>query len=161
MKKRVFKLMAIFTLCVFAATIATAQSGTDLQLRRALYFTGNKPGAIDLKNDKYVAENGVMNLKKGEAFKTEGAHFYFYFGFIAFRDPIGPQFQTYVQYQSKLQSIGNTTTFLNNEKTRQGVFPLKLQSGRNVIKVVIDPFQKTAETDENNNSFTVTIVVVD
>jgi hypothetical protein len=160
MKQKVFKLKVICALCMFAATVASAQTRTDLHLRRALYFTG-KPGAIDLKNDKYVAENGVMNLKKSEAFKTEGEYFYFYLGFIAFREPSGPQFQTHVQYQSKLQSIGNTTTFLNNEKTRQGVFPLKLQTGRNVIKIVIDPFQKTAETDENNNSFTVTIVVVD
>ncbi len=161
MKKRASKIITIFTLCALAATVVSAQPRTDLQLRRALYFTGNNPSAIDMKNDKYVAENGVMNIKKSEAFKTEGAYFYFYLGFIAFRDPAGPQFQTYVQYQSKLQSIGNTTTFLNNEKSRQGVFPLKLQTGRNVIKVVIDPFQKTTETDENNNSFTVTIVVVD
>jgi hypothetical protein len=161
MKNKVFNLIAICALCMFASFAAFAQTRTDLQLRRALYFTGNEPGDIDLKNDKYVAENGVMNLKKSEAFKTEGAYFYFYFGFIAFREPAGLQFQTYVQYQSKLQTIGNTTTFLNNEKTRQGVFPLKLQMGRNVIKAVIDPFQKTAETDENNNSFTVTIVVVE
>ena len=159
MKSNMSQLIAILATCAVAATAAQAQTGTDLTLRRALYFTGKKFDSIDLKNDKYVAENKFITLHKTDAFKTEGEYLYFYFGYIAFREPGGPQFQTHVQYKLEKSSIGVETVFLNNSKTRQGVLPLKLRKGRNVITAVIDPFQKTAETNEANNSFHVTIMV--
>ena len=127
MKTNLSRLIVVIVTCAFGATPAPAQTRTDLTLRRALYLTGKKYDSIDLKNDKYVAENKYITLNKTDAFKIEGGFLYFYVGFIAMREPNGTQFQTYVQYKLEKESVGVETVFLNNSQTRQGVLPLKLR----------------------------------
>jgi subtilase family serine protease len=39
------------------------------------------------------------------------------------------------------------------------VFASKLKVGENHLTVEVDPYKKTAETNENNNRFEVTIIV--
>ena len=46
-----------------------------------------------------------------------------------------------------------------NDATRVGVLPVKLAAGVNKVTFQIDPYKKTAESDEGNNSFAVTIIV--
>jgi subtilase family serine protease len=39
------------------------------------------------------------------------------------------------------------------------VLPVKLADGVHKLTVTLDPYAKTQESDENNNSFTLTVVV--
>jgi len=67
---------------------------------------------------------------------------------------------TYGQYTVQtLGTTGNTIVFANSESTKQQVLPVKLAPGKNVVTFAIDPAKKIVETDESNNSITVTIVV--
>jgi hypothetical protein len=56
-------------------------------------------------------------------------------------------------------TCGNTVHFADKAETRQGVFPVKLADGVHKLMFRIDPYAKTQESDEQNNSFIVTVVV--
>lgn len=157
MKTRLSMMIGVAALLLLSASFAYGQE-TDLSMRRALYFTGAKTDHIDLKNDKYVGENKVMKLKKGEATSCEGNECTFNIGFIAFRQPGKGELSTYALLQTT-GLVGNTVYFKDKETTRQGVLPLKLAMGRNQVTFQIDPYNKTPETDKTNNSFSVWIVV--
>ena len=134
----------------------------DLSMRRALYFTGARASEIDTKNDKYVAENNSMTLRKSDATKCEAGTCVFNLGFIAFRTPAAGSgvLSTYALIQVEGGGlVGNTVYFSASDATRTGVFPVKLSEGVNKVTFQIDPYKKTAESDEGNNSFAVTIVV--
>jgi hypothetical protein len=133
---------------------------TDLSARRALYFTGQKTEKIDLKNDKYVAADKAITLKKSEATACDSEGCTFNVGFIAFRtSPVGA-LKTYALLQGAgIGIVGNTVQFADKETTRQGVLSLKLKVGRNKVTFQIDPYNETPETDETNNSFSVWISV--
>jgi len=129
----------------------------DLSMRDALYFTGAKTDKIDLKNDKYVTGGGTMELKKSQATNCEGNTCDFNIGFIAFRSGnVNGELSSYGLLQvEKGGLVGNTVYFASGEKTKQGVLPLKLKMGMNKVTFTIDPYKKTAESNEDNNSFTV------
>ncbi len=129
----------------------------DLSMRDALYFTGAKTDKIDLKNDKYAVKDGTMELKKSQATSCDGDTCDFNIGFIAFRSGnVNGELSSYGLLQvEKGGLVGNTVYFASGEKTKQGVLPLKLKMGMNKVTFTIDPYKKTAESNEDNNSFTV------
>ena len=152
------------TVCACLLLVAQLVQGqevrTDLTMRRALYFTGARTDKIDLKSDRYVAENGTMTLRQSAATKCEDGGCYFNLGFIAFREPASASaLSTYGLIQAAGNLVGNTVYFAANEKVKQGVFPVKLALGANKVTFQIDPYKKTSEWNENNNSFSVTIIV--
>jgi hypothetical protein len=155
-----FYAVGIFAISLLSTASAFGQAATtDLSMRRALYFTGGKPDKIDTKTDRYVAENGTMNLTQSDATKCEAGGCYFNVGFIAFRQPSRGTLSTYALIQAAAGLVGNTVYFADKEGTKQGVLPVKLHVGSNKVTFQIDPYKKTPESDENNNTFSVTIVV--
>ena len=148
-----------------AALAAGQRPTTDLSMRRALYFTGAKTNAIDTRaaargGDPYVVEGGVMTLRKSQAAKCEAGGCHFNFGFIAFRTPASGALSTYGLIEvAGGGTVGNTVYFPDGETVREGVFPVKLAAGVQKLTFKIDPYAKTQESDERNNSFTVTVVV--
>ncbi len=155
MKNKFYVLITTFAFVFISAVSASAQ--TDLSMRLALYSTGAKTDKIDLKNDKYVAKGGTMELNKSQAKSCNGNTCEFNIGFIAFRSGnVDGELSTYGLFQLKNdEMVGNTVSFADKEKTKQGVHSLKLQMGMNKVTFTIDPYKKTAETNEDNNSFSV------
>ena len=155
-----FYALGILAISLLSTTQVFGQrAATDLSMRRALYFTGSKTDKIDPKNDKYVAENGSITISQSSATKCEDGGCYFNIGFIAFRKPSAGVLSTYGLIQAASGLVGNTVYFADSEAIKQGVFPVKLAIGSNKLTFQIDPYKKMAETDENNNSFSVTITV--
>lgn len=155
--------------CAFALTVLPTQSAgqsltTDLSMRRALYFTGAKTSKIDTRGaaqggDPYVVENGTMTLTKSQTTKCEPGGCYFNFGFIVTRKPTGGVLDTYGLIQMAGGLTGNELQFADKVGSHHHVLSLKLADGVHKLKITVDPYAKTQESDENNNSFTVTIVV--
>ena len=157
--------------CALALTLLTATHAfgqsvrPDLSMRRALYFTGAKADKIDTRaaakgGDPYVAENGTMTLKKSQATKCEAGGCYFNFGFIVMRKPAAGVLSTYGLVGVAGGGLsGNTVYFADTVSSLQHVLPVKLADGVHKLTITIDPYAKTQESDENNNSFTLTVVV--
>ena len=146
---------------LLAAGAFTANAQTDLSMREALYFTGANASNIDLKKDKYVARGGTMQLKTSEASKCAGNNCDFNIGFIGFRTAgSSSPLSTYALLEVQNGGlVGNTVYFAAGETTKQGVLPLTLTPGINKVTFTMDPYKKTAETNERNNSFSVTFNV--
>jgi ABC-type amino acid transport substrate-binding protein len=160
MKTTLFKILCITLLCSSVSMpILAGGDSVDLSSRTAIYFTGRKT-SIDLKSDKYVATGGAIRVKKSDALSCQGDKCTFNLGIIAFRSTATATLKTYGQFTGKtLGIVGNTIIFNEGEKTKQQVLPVNLVVGNNIVTFTIDPNKQTAETDENNNSFDVRIVV--
>ncbi|HUR99569.1 MAG TPA: hypothetical protein VMZ26_16000 [Pyrinomonadaceae bacterium] len=154
-----FATAAISFLGLSAASSALSQ--TDLGMREALYFTGSKTTQIDMKNDRYVVKGGTLQLKSSDATNCAGGFCEFNIGFIAFRTGGGNSpLSSYGLLQVDSGAlVGNTVYFAPAETIKQGVLPLKLKPGMNKVTFTIDPYKKTAETNERNNSMTVSFIV--
>jgi hypothetical protein len=161
MKNKLIKAAVTCACLLLTVQFARAQVGTtDLSMRRALYFTGAKTDKIDLKNDRYVAENGTITLKQSDATKCEDGGCYFNIGFIAFRRPTGGALSSYALIGKNIGFDGIELEFPDKAGTLQRILSIKLPIGsQNKLTFQIDPYKKTLETDENNNSFSVTVIV--
>ena len=170
MKTKFTKTGFATALCAFAMTVVPTQSSgqrltTDLSVRRALYFTGAKTDKIDTRaaakgGDPYVVENGSMTLTKSQATKCETGGCYFNFGFIVMRKPATGALDTYGLIQIAGGGlVGNELHFDDKVGSHQHLLPVKLSNCVHKLTITIDPYAKTPESDENNNSFTVTIVI--
>ena len=160
MKTKYFVALCMTILCATVSPLVFAEGERiDLSSRQAVYLTGNK-SVIDLKNDKYVAAGGTIKVKRSDAVNCSGDKCTYGLGAIAFRSGTKNALQTYGQFTGKtLGIVGNTVSFQNNETTKQQVLPVPLTVGTNAVTFSIDPQNKIAETNESNNSFTVTIIV--
>ncbi len=154
-------LFAAINFMLLLAAASAAFSQTDLSMREALYFTGSKTTQIDTKNDRYVVKGGTMQLKATDGANCAGGFCEFNIGFIAFRTGNGNSvLSSYGLLQVDSGGlVGNTVYFGSNETVRQGVLPLKLKPGMNKVTFTIDPYKKTSETNERNNSITVSFIV--
>ena len=157
MKNKFYMAISVLAIFLTSALLTSAQTNLDLSMRIALYYTGAKTDKIDLKNDKYVASNGTMELQKSQATSCEGNICVFNIGFIAFRSGnTKGELSTYALMQvEKGGMVGNTVYFADGENDKQGIYPLKLKMGMNKVTFTIDPYKKTQESNENNNTFSV------
>jgi hypothetical protein len=131
----------------------------DFSLRPALYANGAESKKIDTKSP-YVTAGKTLTLKKSEAVSCAGDTCTFNLAFIVFRNGDQGMLSTYAFIKGKtLGIVGNTITFADGSKVKDAVFPSKLKIGENKLTVEVDPYKKTAETNEGNNSFEVTIIV--
>jgi hypothetical protein len=131
----------------------------DFSLRPALYANGAETKKVDTKA-QYVSAGKTLTLKKSAALSCEGDTCTFNLGFIVFRNGDHGELSTYGFIKGKTLGIaGNTVTFQNGSKVKDLVLPCKLKIGGNKLTVEVDPYKKTAETNEENNSFEVTIIV--
>jgi hypothetical protein len=160
MRTKSIAIPAAIVLCAMGSLLVLANDDRiDLSSRRAIYLTGKK-SVIDLKNDKYVTAGGSIKVKKSDAVSCSGDKCTFGLGAIAFRNGSTKPMQTYGQFTGKTFGIvGNTISFQDNETTKQQSLQVALSTGENLISFTIDPQNKIAETNENNNSFSVTIIV--
>jgi hypothetical protein len=157
--KFVCLLVTLVTLSLVYSALGRNNTVEDLSLRRAVYLASSKT-EIDLKNDKYVAANSTLKVKKSKALLCQGNKCTFNLGIIAFRSGDDGVLTTYGQFTGKtIGIVGNTISFNAGEKTKQHVLPVELAVGSNEITFTMDPNKKTNETNENNNSITVTIIV--
>ena len=155
---RVFVLSGSILLLLFAATALHAQ--TDLNTRKALYFTGSKADSIDLKNDIYVANGATLNLSAELRVSCEQNECVFNVGIIATRTGTGVlSTEVVIQVAKSGEKFTKTFEFAANEKSKHVVLPVKLNLGKNQLSVTIDPNKTTAETDEANNSFSGTVMI--
>ena len=160
MKTKLSGMLSLAFICATISPFALARdSRVDLSTRRAIYVTKSKT-SIDLRNDKYVAANGTITLNRRQAESCEGNKCTFNLGIIAIKSGGPSTLNAYGQYTGQtFGSVGNTIVFADSEGTKQQVLPVSLAIGKNVVTFTIDPEKKIAETNEANNSMTVTIVV--
>jgi len=156
------KLSGLLSLAFVSALVSpfafAGDPKTDLTMRRAIYVARNK-AAIDLMNDKYVAAGETITLNRRQAESCQDNKCTFNLGIIAIKSGGAAALTTYGQYTGKNGIAGNSIVFKDSETTKQLVLPVKLSIGKNVITFTIDPQNKIAESDETNNSMTVTLVV--
>lgn len=160
-RSKMIKFAVINFVMLLSAASSTAFSQTDLSMREALYVTGSKTTQIDTKNDRYVVKGGTLQLKATDAVNCAGGFCEFNIGFIAFRTGSAANaLSSYGLLQVDSGGlVGNTVYFGVDETVKQGVLPLKLKPGMNKVTFTIDPYKKIAETNERNNSITVSFNV--
>jgi hypothetical protein len=177
MRKKILSMITVMNLCLVfiggAPFIADVWAQTakpklpppptpvvwDFSLRSALYANGAETKKVNTQA-KYVSAGKTLTLKKSEAVSCEGDSCTFNLGFIVFRNGDQGVLSTYASIRSTtLGIVGNTVTFENGSKVKDAVFASKLKLGENKLTVEVDPYKKTAETNEGNNSFQVTIIV--
>ncbi len=143
------------------ATFISINAQTDLSMREALYFTGSNASTIDLKNDKYVFKGATLNLSAETAKSCDKNNCEFNVGFIGFRSGnIASTLSSYGLISVEGGGlVGNTVYFAASETIKSGVLPVKLKFGVNRITFTIDPYKKTPETNERNNTFFVNVIV--
>ena len=145
---------------VVASGVITASAQTDLNTRKAMYFTGAKTNAIDLAKDVYVAGGSTLSLSAELRTTCDNNVCEFNVGVIAFRGGGGAlTTNVSVQVEKSGETFTKTVSFGPSEITKQVIFPIKLKLGKNQVTVTIDPTNKTVESDENNNSFSGTVMV--
>ena len=149
-----------FALAILVTSVSV-EAQTDLSMREALYFTGSNASTIDLKNDKYVAKGATLNIPAELAKSCEKNTCEFNVGFIGFRSGnLGTALSSYGLISVEGGGlVGNTVYFAASEATKQAVHPVKLKTGMNRITFTIDPYKKTPETNERNNTFSVNVIV--
>ena len=157
--KQFFSLFAGAMLIALAGAL-TANAQTDLTTRQALYFTGSKTASIDLKNDVYVASGSTLSLSAELRTSCDNNVCEFNVGLIAMRSGGGSAQSVDIVVQTdKGESSTKTIAFGASETTKQVILPLKLRLGKNNVTVTIDPNKAIAESNENNNSFSGTVMV--
>lgn len=160
MKNKLYVLVTLFALVFIGAVSIHAQSSQpDLSMRTALYFTGANTQKIDRAKDKYVNKDGTMELMKSQATSCDDNYCDFNIGFIAFAERAGGngELSTYALFTvgDNESLAGNTVYFADKEQIKEGIHSVKLKMGMNKVTFTIDPYKKTAESNEDNNSFSV------
>ena len=155
MTKKLSGLLTITAIAIFAATAVNAQ--TDVNTRKALYFTATKTSSIDLKNDIYVAAGATLNLSAELRTSCDHSVCVFNVGVIAVRSGTGAM-STTIHIQANGETFTKAVSFATSETSKQVVLPIKLKLGKNLVTVSIDPDNSIPESDENN-SFSATVMV--
>jgi CARDB len=162
------KNLLILAMCFFLLgvcqnpSVVMAQEGNanlDLSMRRAAYFNFKESGAIDLKG-KFVAAGAAITLNKGMGnCNNDGCKFAI--GFILFRNVVEnePAFKVNVVGEKTSTLVFGFSKGKKITEARHETPPLKM--GANKVRIVLDADNKFAEINEDNNSFEITIVVVE
>lgn len=136
-----------------------ASADQDFSLRAALYNNGAQTQSVNTAA-KYVTPGKSLTLKKSEAVGCEGDSSSFNLAFFVFRNSDQVELSTYAAIKGKTVGfIGNTVTFAKGSTVQDMVLLTKLKVGENKLTVEVDPDKKLLETNEGNNSFSVTIIV--
>jgi hypothetical protein len=140
--------------------LRTARPLVDLSARTTIYFTGAKK-TIDLANDPHVEQGKDLDLKTNQAASHQGNLYTFNLGVLATREygDLGTTLDAYAIMSGPGGIAGDDILFQPNVQVVNKVFAVNLAIGSNVLTFTIDPYQKTPESNENNNTFTVTINV--
>ena len=160
MRTNRFLKAGLLLISVMAFGVIAGHAQTDLNTRKALYFTGAKTDSIDLKKDVYVGNGATLQLSAELRVTCDNNECVFNVGVIATRTGTGALSTDVVMQVAKSgEKFTKTVDFAADEKSKQVIFPVKLLLGKNQFTVTIDANQQTAETDETNNSFSGTVMV--
>jgi hypothetical protein len=144
---------------VIQPTTKIPLSLVDFNLRSALYANGAVKQKVNTAA-QYATPDKPITLKKSEAIDCQGDFCTFNLGFIVIRNSSEGNASTYALIRRGTTDVaGNTVSFPAGAKTSDLVLPCKLRLGENILTIEVDPYKKTAETNENNNSFVVKIIV--
>ena len=158
MKNQV-KFMVLAIVILQAGLSIRAQA--DLSVRQALYFMNPKAVTIDFKNDKLATVGSTLSVPSELAESCDGGFCKFRVGVMILRSgniASIPSGFAIVSADGRVP-IGNSFSFGPTQAAREFFLPVKLRYGVNRITFVIDPHKKTQETDESNNTFSVTVTV--
>ena len=139
-----------------------AQAQVDFTLRKAVYLHTGASETISTQSP-YAAPNKILTLRKSQAISCDADVCTFNLGVFALRLKGDGKLEPFVGFDNKTTNnygVGNTIIFGAGEKSKSAIFPFKLKLGKNVVAVAIDRPQKIAETDESNNSFEVSIFLI-
>lgn len=134
--------------------------GEDLTLRHALYYNRRETAKV-LTASTYAAPDKSLTLKKNQAISCDEQGCEYNLGFFAQRGGDGKSELSSDVYLTgnTLERISSTVSFAAGERSKDLVFKVKLKPGENRVKVQIDANKKALESNEDNNSFEVTIFV--
>lgn len=143
------------------ATFVSVNAQTDLSMREALYFTGANASSINLAKDVYVAKGSTLNLSAELAKKCDKNVCEFNIGFIGTRTGNNAgELSSYGLISVEGGGLtGHNVAFAGSEAIKQVVVPVKLKLGMNKLTFSIDPYKKVPESNETNNSFSVSVIV--
>jgi CARDB len=152
-------LSTVFVLLIISSAVSA--QAVDLSLRKAVYFTGDKTDKIDLKNDKYATSGREFQLSAELAKACDDQGCEFNLGVIGVRSGASTEpLSGYGMFTVENGGlVGNTIVFEAKQTSKQLVLPVKLKLGKTRLTVSIDPYKKVDETDEENNTFSVDVVV--
>ena len=137
----------------------SAQAQMDLTTKPGIYLTGSKL-SIDESKDKWVAKGATVHVFSHEASSFTNGYYVFNIGIIATRSGVISSYaQTYGLFSSQGGSVGREMKFGPGRGWSRLVLPVNLKSGANRVTFAIDPYQKTIESDEKNNTFWINVVV--
>src|SRR5688572_9628680 len=126
-------------LLVLVCGASSLQAQTDLNTRKALYFTGLKTDAIDLKNHVYVAGGATLNLSAELRVSCEHNECVFNVGVIAMKSGTGAlSTDVVVQVAKSGEKFTKSVSFAANETSKHVILPVKLMLGKNQVTVTIE-----------------------
>src|SRR5215211_1961764 len=131
---RIFSVVVCLLFLGYA--VIPSQAQTDLNTRKAVYFTGVKTDSIDLKKDVYVASSATLNITTALAKSCVNKVCEMNVGIIAMRTGTEPLSTDVVINVDKAGTFTKAVEFAANEKSKQVVFPIKLAIGRNQLTLV-------------------------
>ncbi len=158
MKKNQKLLILLVGIFVCAAASVSVSAQIDLNTRKAIYFTGAKTTSIDLSKDIYVASGSTLHLSAELRTRCDKDVCEFNVGVIAIKAGTG-SISTTISVDAHGETFTKSFIIGASETSKQVVFPVKLRLGKNDISVRIDPANQTPESNENNNSFSATVIV--
>src|SRR5688572_13219065 len=122
MNRSVLAVSTCLVLIAFAAIQSQAQ--TDLNTRKAMYFTGTKTDAIDLKGDVYVAGGATLSLSAELRTSCDNNICEFNAGIIATRTGTGPLTTEVLVQVEKGSGFTKTFTFAAGEMSKEVILPI-------------------------------------
>ena len=150
--------MMLIGVLLLAGAVVSASAQTDLNTRKAVYFTGAKTNAIDLSKDVYASGGSTIHISAELRTSCNNNVCEFNVGVIATKTGSGAA-ATSVSLAAHGETFTKSFTFGASETSKQIIFPVKLKLGKNNIAVKIDPANQITETNENNNGFSTTVMV--
>lgn len=145
---------------VKGSSFPTANDTVDLSLRKDVYFNGSNTVTLD-RNGSYGSPTAPLTIKRNKGSECEGNVCTYNLGFIIFRNAGKGSLSVYAGFSgSSIGSIGNTYIFKAGQTIREVILPVRLPLGQHVIKAAVDPSNKISESNDANNSFSVTVNIV-
>ncbi len=148
--------LAIIGLC------ASTEAQVDLTMKEGIYLTGTK-NTIDFANDRFVAKTTRVDVFTDQAAAFVNGYYVFHIGAVGLRSgAVYTPLETNLQFN--VVGVGKGVTvkkmiFNGNRKWSNIVVPMTFKSGSNRLVLIIDPFKKLAESNEDNNIIWVNVVV--
>jgi hypothetical protein len=167
MKNKSYILSATFAaaftaMALLGISMSASAQAVDIGARQSVYFTGSGYPAV-ITTFPYVNAGKTMELKAADAVKKSGGQFIFNLGIVATREfgNLKSELKTTMEFKTNVGTTDMEIRFPINQQVVEPSLPIPLKAGLNKVIVIMDPANKIAESNENNNNFTVFFNVID